>query len=36
MAAHSETQNFVSSENVVLAGMFALFRDQFKLTTLFV
>ena len=36
MAARSETQNFVSSENLVLAGMLALFVDQFILKTLFI
>ena len=36
MAARSETQNFLSFENVVPAGIFALFIDQFKLKTLFV
>ena len=36
MAAPSETQNFLSSENVVPAGIYALFMDQFKLKTLFV
>ena len=36
MAVRSETQNFLSSENVVPAGILASFMDQFKLITLFV
>ena len=36
MAARSETQNFMSSENIVPAGILSLFMDKFILKTSFV